>query len=307
MATAIRSVHDTAKSPSDIRFHVIHKMSSAGQQRIADSVPEASIDFVYGGSKIESFSGGTGRIADLTSAAWLRAFSGDLLPAVDKAVYMDCDTICVSDIAELAAKDLKGRPVGAVTDFYSNFEAANLKGEWGARTFDGSEPYFNSGVLVCDLEQWRGLGVSYQVSVTARDFIHRFSFLDQDALNLVFANAWTDVCPSTLGSPEAWNNRRFSRLARLGHSNDEQVKELVDAKIVHYTTPFKPWREQYPSSLARNVYADFERRTTFAYEQPEPLRAAPGWRDGRWAPTPEELLAVKEARRQPLSRTMVEL
>lgn len=110
----------------------------------------------------------------VTSEAWFRCLLADLLPNHTKVLYLDCDTIVRSSLAELFAIDLGVSFAGVIEDVsksHKNAERISLK--------DGF--YFNSGVMYINLPLWRQV-----------DFFHTLKELvledfsignDQDALN----------------------------------------------------------------------------------------------------------------------------
>ena len=83
-----------------------------------------------------------------------RLFIGTLLPkTVKRVLYLDCDTVVVQSIGNLWNLDLKGHVAGAVME-PTIYQV--VKQEIGLKEQD---PYFNSGVLLIDLERWRADGV----------------------------------------------------------------------------------------------------------------------------------------------------
>ena len=87
-------------------------------------------------------------------SAMARLFAPEVLPAsVDRALYLDCDTIVRGGIRGLYQTDLKGNLAGMVmepTVYEKMRESIGLKRD---------DPYFNSGVILMDLEAWRREGV----------------------------------------------------------------------------------------------------------------------------------------------------
>ena len=74
----------------------------------------------------------------------------ELLPEVERVLYLDVDTLALDDLAPLWRTDLGDAYVGAVTNVFQPdhlFHAAEL----GIRP----EDYFNSGVLLLDLAALR--------------------------------------------------------------------------------------------------------------------------------------------------------
>ena len=80
----------------------------------------------------------------------LRLFMGDMLPeSVERVLYLDCDTVVLQSLKHLWKEELEGKIVGAVmepTIYQAVKESIDLSED---------DPYYNSGVLLVDLKQWR--------------------------------------------------------------------------------------------------------------------------------------------------------
>jgi lipopolysaccharide biosynthesis glycosyltransferase len=87
--------------------------------------------------------------ASYTVDTWTRLWVAEFFPAdVDRVLYLDCDIVVVGDIAPLWNTDLGGALLGTVDIPGADRGVIHL----GMRAEDG---YFNAGVLLFDLKQWR--------------------------------------------------------------------------------------------------------------------------------------------------------
>ncbi len=82
-------------------------------------------------------------------SVYLRMFFSELLPkAVERALYLDADTVVDGDILPLVNYDLKGKSIGmvleSITDGYKRMIG-----------MDESSEYYNSGVILFDVGRWR--------------------------------------------------------------------------------------------------------------------------------------------------------
>ena len=102
-----------------------------------------------------------------TPYAQLRLFLGELEGIPDKILYLDIDTMCLSDIGQLYDTDIAGFEYGAVLDHMGKF--------WISPT------YCNSGVLLLNLPRLR----ETKLLQRCRDYIerHRLVMPDQTALH----------------------------------------------------------------------------------------------------------------------------
>ena len=142
-------------------------------------------------------------------AMFYRVFIPDFLPRdIHRAIYLDADIIVNLDIAELWQIDLEGKLIAARPD--ANIIANPnekltlptqvidaLKKEMARRYViirDGTvtcEDYFNSGVLIFDLDKMRAtFNKNGQLLRECLQVLQKYrgeiTFLDQDALNVIF-------------------------------------------------------------------------------------------------------------------------
>jgi lipopolysaccharide biosynthesis glycosyltransferase len=171
----------------------------------------------------------------ISSVMWYRILLPELLPGIKRIIYMDCDTIVMGSIADLWRADLDGNWLGAVSNV---FEAGQE--EQGRRLgLSGSTQYFNSGVLLMDLDAWRREGCTRQILDLARDPAVKLLWPDQDALNRVFAHHWMRLHPR-------WNCQNsffFFRHAGQILGDGELASAISRPGILHFEGGelAKPW------------------------------------------------------------------
>lgn len=119
-------------------------------------------------------------------AAYYRLLAPQVLN-LDRFLYLDADTLCDVDVSELNALDLGNSPAGLV----SEAPLAGAVDRLVAQQLGNSpvEPYFNSGVILVEVAEWR----RQRVTERAMDFIakHHPPFHDQSALNVVLHRSAT--------------------------------------------------------------------------------------------------------------------
>lgn len=121
-------------------------------------------------------------VLDFISAPmWYRIYLPELLPEVDRLLYLDIDTIVTDSLEPLAATDLSDCYVGAVTNVFQAHETSR-PGDLG---LPAGQAYFNSGVLLMNLELMRRDGCSEALGAFARRAGSALDYPDQDALNVV--------------------------------------------------------------------------------------------------------------------------
>lgn len=124
--------------------------------------------------------------ARFTASMWHRLFLPDVVDA-SRVLYLDVDTLALGDLAPLFAGDLRGRALGAVRNVFQPNHRWHA-GELGL----APRAYFNSGVLLMDLDRIRSEGLMTR----ARELVSPgLEWPDQDALNLAFAGRWQPLHP----------------------------------------------------------------------------------------------------------------
>ena len=116
----------------------------------------------------------------LPAAHWYRIFLPELLPDVDRILYLDGDLIALESLDPLWATDLGDNYLGAVTNVLQS-DHTNRPAELGLP----ADSYFNSGVLLMDLEGMRRDGCTDEVMAWALAHWDKLAWPEQDALNVV--------------------------------------------------------------------------------------------------------------------------
>jgi lipopolysaccharide biosynthesis glycosyltransferase len=120
-------------------------------------------------------------MAYISVPMWYRVFLPELLPHMDRVLYLDVDTIAVDSLDELWRTDLTDYFVAAVTNVFMRQDARHPI----ALGLDSEIAYFNSGVLLMNLDEMRRHDCSRSLRELALTQGARLAWPDQDALNLV--------------------------------------------------------------------------------------------------------------------------
>jgi lipopolysaccharide biosynthesis glycosyltransferase len=271
LAVSVASLVRSASKEDDLEIHVLGQGISDADRRMIESA-------AAGVAPLEWHAIGAEQFADLPSAhlspaAYYRLLIPTLLDA-ERAVYLDSDVLVRAPVAPLMSIPLDGRPAAAARNLTVPFLASRqgLTG-WDQLGLDPAAPYFNSGVLVIDLEQWR----NDEVTEHAIDYVRRFEdgirFADQDALNAALYNDWQELEPRWNQQPlllDDWSGVH----AILAPEAITQGRD--DPAIVHFVGPIKPW------------HRDCDRPWTQAW-QALARELQPGWEPERRQSRPAEL------------------
>jgi lipopolysaccharide biosynthesis glycosyltransferase len=180
----------------------------------------------------------------LTASAYYRILVDELLEEqVDRVLYLDCDVIVTGSIAELYGTQLGGKLVGAAADAIGAERYAVLG-------LPSAADYFNSGVLLIDVGEWRRRGISRRVLDFASEHADKIVWADQDALNAVLHRDW-------LRLDERWNwlvlgNQASQRTGAAG----ERVMPPETPRIIHFNGNLKPWLAECPHPY-RDLYVTY--------------------------------------------------
>ena len=159
---------------------------------------------------------------------YTRLWIADFFSAYDRALFLDPDLIVTSTVDELWHADLAGRTVAAVP-IPGSTRPAQLGMAPGS-------PYFQSGVIVFDLERWRQRRYTERCLEILAKSPEKVIDADQDILNLCLEGDWTPL-------PYYWNviSPFFFHMHDLGLPESEIEAIRRNARIIHFNGVSKPW------------------------------------------------------------------
>jgi lipopolysaccharide biosynthesis glycosyltransferase len=154
-------------------------------------------------------------------AVYYRLLAPRILPSnVDKILYLDSDIIVRRSLSDLWNIDLADHALAAVP----NYEDDARK----ALGLPAGTKYFNSGVLLINLQFWRLNDVAERAVSFAKNNPERVRYWDQDALNATLTGQWIEL-------PPYWN-------AQMDRNRKFKLDIAMDPAIVHFVTDDKPWK-----------------------------------------------------------------
>ena len=192
----------------------------------------------------------------------LRLFMGDMLPeTVERVLYLDCDTVVLQSLKHLWKENLEGSIVGAVMEptIYETVKETIDLGE--------EDPYYNSGVLLVDLKQWREQEIQKKLLEFWKSRGGKLFASDQDVINGTLKGQIHTLMPRY----NFFTNYRYFSYRELVHLGKTYKavtpRELQIAKkhpsIIHYMGDERPWiagnlnhyRRAYELYLAKTPWA----------------------------------------------------
>jgi len=185
--------------------------------------------------------------------SWARVLLPEILPRLDRVIYLDADVLALRSLSPLWAEDLDGAVLGAVR----NVVEPAMRPHVASLGIADPSSYFNAGVLLFDLAAMRDVQSWRRISEFVQGVAGPLTWFDQDALNVVFAGQWKPLEPrwNVMNSFWGWRDWAIDVFGR--HPLDEAIREPA---ILHFEGPSlcKPWhylcphpyRETYLSTLA---------------------------------------------------------
>lgn len=230
-AVVMASVIANAVDPGLIRFFMLTpSMSGKTKSSLRSSVEGAGAELDIIDIDAQALKGfKAGRFG---TAALLRLLMHCYLPDdCKRVIYLDCDVLVRSDLTDLWSMPLNGYPAAAAMDLCSPNIAWKRK---------SPEDYFNSGVMVIDLMEWRNQRVGERALACLEQEGDHFRYPDQDALNQVLEGGWYRLSPEWNFQPTAYAavEKRYSHLVTYLPAIEAAIRH---PRVVHFIGAVKPW------------------------------------------------------------------
>ena len=226
----MRSICLTTHHPEQLRFHLLHRTLTPEHHDAIASIGRdygATIDFIDIDTlrileeRISAFP--RIRLRRLNPIVYARLFLGDLLdPSIARVLYLDSDLFIRTALDPLFAMDMEGKAIAAALqpDRMHVIAGKDLKAR---NAFSMAEPYFNAGVMLIDMAQYRQMDFAGHLAAhLPAEELAKF-YYDQDMINFCFRG----------------------RILKLDHrwnlQNPDPAHEILDPHILHYSANPKPW------------------------------------------------------------------
>jgi len=224
---------------------IVHRGIAGGVRRELEGLTRGKVFWVEPDPVLLRRLGAPPALAD-ARPHYFRLLAPYVLGGQARALYLDADTMVRGDLATLWSCNLDGRVLAAVRDYLSyvkdgisNWEELGLRPDAG---------YFNSGVMVMDLERWRAEELPRRVLEICQANVDqlwaqgRWPQHDQYGLNVVAHCDWQEL-------EHTWN-----------YGSDLPFRE---SQIVHFVGNGKVGLSTCRPEFER-FFLDTLRRTPFA-------------------------------------------
>ena len=169
-------------------------------------------------------------IEHITIETYFRYIIAELMPNLDKCLYLDADLIVNGSLSGLWNTPLDDCYCAGIKDLYIEH-----CGHKDSIRFADSDLYINAGVLLLNLAKIRQNGMGQQLFDNTEKLADIISYQDQDIINITFKG-------------------KIKEIDSIYNFTAENVKKekgkRKQAVIVHYTGRRKPWNEGCRNKLA---------------------------------------------------------
>jgi lipopolysaccharide biosynthesis glycosyltransferase len=187
-------------------------------------------------------------------ATWYRIFLPELLPGLDRVLYLDADLIVLDSLVPLWETDLAGHYLAAVTNVFQS-DHLDRPAYLG---LEGPRVYFNAGVMLMNLALMRRDGATNALLDFGVRHRGRLDWRDQDAMNVVLGKR-------RLALPPRWNV--MNSILEFPASADVFAADALEEArrhpaIRHFEGPSvnKPWHYMCERDM-RELYIAHRRET----------------------------------------------
>lgn len=239
---AIQSLKENASKDFNYHLHILYTKMSDEMKKItltlADDKFEISFDDVSDYLKSIDYKLHTRDYYSKTT--YYRLFIPDMFPELDKALYVDSDTIILGDISELFNHDLKDNYVGACNE--QVMIKMDVYGTYVEQCIGiDRNKFFNAGILLMNCRQFR----EKKLLDKFIKLLHEYKFVvtqDEDYLNVICKDKvlWIE------------NNWNIEQIGELWY-------EPKDYKLLHYVMTSKPWH--YEDCMNKEYFWKYAEKT----------------------------------------------
>lgn len=169
---------------------------------------------------------------------YYRLLAGQMLPdGLSRVLYLDPDILVINPLRELWETDMQGNMFAAAAHTGKTELANNVN-----RIRLGTDhDYYNSGVLLIDLERCRSEVAPDELFAFVREHRRELVMPDQDLLNAVYGD-------SILPLDDAlWNYdaRNFNNYVLRSTGGQDMSWVMENTAILHFCGKAKPWKPNY--------------------------------------------------------------
>ena len=205
--------------------------------------------------------------AHFTIATYYRMFAPSIFQNYSKIIYLDIDTIVLTDVAALYKTDINGKLLAAAQDYgvIAKIKSGQYEPlEYFQNIVGVKTPfaeYFQAGVLLFNINEMKKKNIEDKLIKTALE--NNFYYVDQDVLNKVCYKMVALLDSSWNTITDAGKRKGMMPLLPERLYN-KWLSDRIKPKIIHYASVTKPWNA--PESDLADHWWHYARMTPF-YEE----------------------------------------
>lgn len=185
-----------------------------------------------------------------TIHAWYRILLPKILPnTVEKVLYLDPDTIVVSDISELFILDMTGKAIAAVPDILSFNDETFVRCRYAMH-----KQYICAGVMMMNLDFWRKYNLTDKIINWAQKNSEYMTHPDQDAINYICQDVKI-VLPLRYGFTHCFCEYDMFYMPPYREQLEQSIQNPV---IIHYNGCI-PWGREYHKHVLHHEWEKYNR------------------------------------------------
>ena len=217
-AVVIASVLTNKNEEDNIHFYILDgNISSETKSKILElkNYKNCEIDFIEIDEKNFEIYTKIKTHEYITLQTYYRLKLSEILPNIDKIIYLDCDMIVNSSLKTLFETDLGNNIIAGVLD-----ARVKHKRKWK------NSNYINAGMILFDLQKIRNENIEEKFIEYTKNNIDTIETGDQDIINFTLENKIKIL-------PDEWNVQVSGFANRTSYTKHP--------KIIHYIGSQKPW------------------------------------------------------------------
>lgn len=242
VAAAITSVCENNKNVFEIHFYLMSlNVSQENEKKLTAYIQKygREVSFIELGDMSEHFD------FEINTSGWnpivlARLLLDKLLPSsLDRILYLDGDTIVRGSLEELYQTEMKDHAIAASLEPTYDHERKASIGMKGM-------PYYNAGVLLIDLNNWRSQNLGKKIISFYKEHEGKLFSNDQDAINGTCKGQILTLSPkyNYYNIFDQYSYRFLSKLCDYPYIDKDVFEEArKHPVIIHYLGEERPWRK----------------------------------------------------------------
>lgn len=170
----------------------------------------------------------------VTEPSYYRLFMSNYVPKnIEEIIYIDPDVVCLKNFNDEILKNLnimeeQNFNLAAVTEDPHEVDKDNA-----ARLNLKSKKYFNAGVLIINLSNWRELNIVKEFENLLKINSNRLELHDQDILNIFYDGNYLELDKGMNFTVPGGGEKYLKKIKEYKFEN---------IKFIHYSGNKKPWQ-----------------------------------------------------------------